>query len=241
MGRIGWQSAIAALLLMGGTGGVGAAGISLFDAGLGTLPSAQGSLFFAGFGGTETVAPAGVDLDTTSLVNIGQIGYSNSIALGLDRSTGINLDFELQVNLESHASTDRSGFAIIVITNDLNGIELEFWEDEVWAQDVGFTHAEGAAHDATSTLTSYSLEILGSGYVLLAGGTPLLSGSLRDYSAAGLPYDIANFLFFGDNTSSARSHVTLGDISLTTALVPLPPSLGLLLAASLALAVRRRV
>jgi hypothetical protein len=240
MGRIKRRAVIAALLLMTTCGGAGAAGVSLFDSSLGTVPSTQGALFFAGIGGTQTVSPAGVDLDTTGLGNAGQIGYSNSTALGLDRATGVNLSFELQVNLESHAGTDRSGFTVIVITNDLSGIELEFWQDEVWAQNVGFTHAEGTAFDTTAVLTEYSLEILGSDYSLLAAGAPLLSGPLRDYSAFGLPYDIANFLFLGDNSSSARAMVTLGDISLTTAFVPLPPSSGLLAAAYLALVARGR-
>jgi len=238
MGRIDWRYAFAALLLIT-TGGADAVTNTLFDASLGTLPSTQGSLFFAGVGGTQTAVAAGVDLDTTLLGNTGQIGYSNSIALVLDRTTGVNLDFGLEVNAERHSSIDRSGFTIIVITNDLNGIELEFWEDEVWAQDVGFTHAEGAVFDPTAGLANYSLEILGSAYSLLADGVPLLSGGLRDYSAFGAPYSLTNFLFLGDNSGSGRSMVTLGDISLTT-FVPLPPSIGLMLAACLGLAVQGR-
>ena len=247
MGYTDLRGAVAALLLFI-AGGVHAATISLFDDSLGTLPSAQGNLFFAGFGGTQSVSADGVDLNTTLLGNTGQVGYSNSITPVLDRSTGINLDFQLQVNLEEHGSMHRSGFSVIVITADMWGVELEFWQDsgtgtgEVWAREVGFTHAKGTAYDTSSAETNHSLQILDSGYSLLANGAPLLSGVLRELHGVAPPlfdvYAIPNYLFFGDNTSSARSEVTLGDITLTT--VPLPPNIALMLAACVGLLLQGR-
>jgi len=126
MHQIGRNAAIAVFLFFATCASAAAASISLFDDSLGTLPSEQGSLLFAGIGGSQTVSAAGVDLNTTSMGNTGQIGYSNIGALELDRSTGVNLSLELQVNVENHATPDRSGFSIIVITNDLYGIELAF-------------------------------------------------------------------------------------------------------------------
>ena len=243
MGYTDLRGTTAALLLFI-TGGVNATTISLFEDSLGTLPSVQGKLFFAGLGGTQTVSANGVDLDTTPLGDPGQHGYSNSIAVDLDRTKGLNLDFQLHVSLEEHGSNGhRAGFSVIVITNDLQDVELGFWRDagagigEVWAQEVGFTHAEGALYDTSSAETNYSLQILGSEYSLLADGVSLLSGALGNLSGVASTdvYGIRNYLFFGDNTTSARGQVTLGDISLTTAPVPLPPSVALMLAACVGL------
>ncbi len=252
------------VLLLTSSAGAGATTVTLFDAAPGSLPGSQGELLFCAevlcLGRPEsawvTSAGAGIGavFDTTPS-NTPRLGYANYIpllsplpTLALDRTTGVNLDFELQVNLEEHAGVNRSGFSIIVITDDLLGVELGFWQDagagigEIWAQEAGFTHAEGAAYDTSSALTSYSLQILGSGYSLLADGAPLLSGALRDLSGvASLDvYGIPNYLFIGDNTTSARSQVLLGDITLTTAMVPLPPSIVLMLGACIGLLFQRR-
>ena len=106
------------------------------------------------------------------------------------------------------------------------------------SEEVGFTHAEFATYD-TSMTTIYSLQIMDSSYDLRADGALLYSGLLRDYSGVAFPdvYAINNYLFFGDNTTSAQGRVTLGNISLTT-FVPLPPSIGLMLAACLGLALQ---
>src|SRR5262249_41627905 len=90
----------------------------------------------------------------------------------------------------------------------LKGIELGFWLGEVWAQNDGptkpprFTHGEGAAFDTTHA-TEYRLNVAGDSYSLLVGGVTLLSGTLRDYSPEGLPYTTPNFVFVGDDTTSA--------------------------------------
>lgn len=231
----------------------------LFDPNLGNLPGAQGSLFFCSGGaaalclgpdGTQSLVTAGVVLDSTSIAapneNTGQVGFANSLpplilpTTPLDRAAGFTLQFDLRVDFESHASNDRAGFSVIVISSDLRGIELGFWNDEVWAQNWApgdeFTHGEGAAFDTTAALTTYTLGILDYSYTLSAAGSPLLGGTLRDYSAEGVPYTVANFVFFGDDTSRARAIVTLGEI----AFVPLPASLFLLLPALGALLGRRR-
>lgn len=231
----------------------------LFDPTLGTLPGAQGSLFFCSGGaaafcvgpdGTQSLVADGVVLDSTTIAapneNDGQVGFANSLpplilpGTALERAAGFALNFDLRVDFESHASNDRAGFSVIVVSSDLRGIELGFWADEVWAQNWApgdeFTHGEGAAFDTTAALTTYSLGILDNSYTLSVAGSPLLSGVLRDYSAAGVPYEVANFVFFGDDTTRARAIVTLGGI----AFVPLPASLVLLLPALAGLLTRRR-
>ena len=261
MGR-SWRRFAVSLVILSSSAGAGAATVTLFDSAPGSLPGSQGELFFCAellcLGGPEStwVSSAGAGIgavfDTTP-TNSPRVGYANYIPLltplpahSLDRMTGVTLDFGLQVGAEAHTNANRSGFSIIVVTDDLFGVELAFWQDagagigEVWAQEVGFSHAEGAAYDTSSTLTNYSLEILGSGYSLLAGGTPLLSGALRNLSGvASLDvYAIPNYIFLGDNTTSARSRVMLGDITLTT--VPLPPSIALMLATCVGLLVQGR-
>ena len=81
---------------------------------------------------------------------------------------------------------------------------------------------------------------------LLAGCRWILYGLLRDYSGnnvsiLGVPiYGIANHTFIGDDTQSALGNGILGVVTLTTAVVPLPPSIALALGAFAAtLSVRR--
>ena len=74
----------------------------------------------------------------------------------------------------------------------------------------------------------------GDTYALSANDTPVLTGPVRDYTPfVGLidPYETPNFLFFGDNTTSARASFALRQIELTT-LKPAPPILSVELAAT---------
>ena len=132
---------------------------------------------------------------------------------------------------------DRSGVSLIVLGSDHKGVELAFWQDEIWAQQASpvFTHSAVSERDQsaglTSLLTHYNLNVQGSTYTLSnGGGTVLLAGTLKDYLANGgpaLPYAAGNFLFFGDDTTSARGNASIGGVtvSLTT---PEPGVWGLL-------------
>ncbi len=146
-------------------------------------------------------------------------GGWNTTGNTLDRATGYTLGFELKVNSESHASNDRSGFSVIVISSDLQGVELGFWGDEIWAQNAGFTHGEGSSgFNPSSAVVAYALTVQGSAYTLTANTVPILTGSLRAYGTA--PYTTPNFLFLGDNTFSASADSTLGNVTFTA--VPEP-------------------
>lgn len=213
---------------------------TLYDDTLGNTPGVQPWLFFGndallrGGSFTETAVAAGVQLLTDNPVSAGYGNYQflslkNPAFPLLDRNTGFSLSFELRLNSESHANNNRAGFSVILLGSDLMGIELGFWGDEIWAQSgADFLHAEGAVFDTTAAEVLYRLQILGSSYTLLANGNPILTNSLRNYSAFGLPYNLPNFLFLGDDTSSAGADITLGRVELDVAAVPEPASLTLI-------------
>ena len=84
----------------------------------------------------------------------------------------------------------------------------------------------------------YTLQVRNQQFTLLTGTTVLLTGPLENYTAQGLPYTTPNFVFFGDDTSSASASVRVGTIALTP--VPEPASSTLALAGALVLAWRLR-
>jgi hypothetical protein len=136
---------------------------------------------------------------------------------------------------------------MIVLDKDRKGIELSFGENEIWAKsddNTGglFTRGEDVPF-ATADMTAYQVTLVGDTYTLNANGQPLLSGPIRDYSAFdGFPdpYETANFLFLGDNTTSAQARIRLQFVSIvgsepviptstmdplpTVAFTPFPPS-----------------
>lgn len=179
---------------------------------------------------TTTAAPA--TLDTTP--KRAELAGLTALPLLLpDVGAGDELDFEVQLVTESHASSDddkdgvgdRSGFSVIVLDRDRRGIELAFWPKRVWAQDDGrarkgrrlFTQAEGAEVDTTAKLARYTVKLGKDQYSLRRDGTVLLEGRLRDYSAfAGTPnpYRTKNYVFLGDNSSRSSATVRLGRVTL---------------------------
>jgi hypothetical protein len=201
-----------------------------------SLPSGQG--WFGPFAGTQTLDAAGfVTLDTTEVV---QGGYGLIEPLLSSNAPGVRLDFTVKLESETHNSNDRAGLSIIVTDQTKHGIEIGFWSDRVWAQQLGFTHGAEALFN-TGALTDYSLTIVGGTYTLAAGGTSLLSGSTLFYDAPGLPppfsnipYRTANILFLGDDTTSASAKFDLKSVSLS----PVPePAVSLLLCVGLVLLV----
>ena len=186
-------------------------------------------------------------LDTTAAKG-DYAGYFNNPddSPPLDRAAGFTVNFTFRIYSETHSGSDRngdgiddrSGLSVIVICSDLAAVELGFWENEIWVQEGGddvppngdlFTHAEGAAFNTTEALVNYSLEILNDSYSLSAHGGQILNGTLRDYTAfSGLldPYETANLLFIGDDTTSASVKFAISRVSLTTTKVNELPDLG---------------
>jgi hypothetical protein len=182
--------------------------------------------------GQQTPAPSSVVTSPVSASVTGGLLNLNTTAASvragwsstggtMDRATGYTLSFDLRINSETHTENDRSGFAVIALSSDLQGIELGFWNNEVWAQNLGFTHGEGtSAFNPSAGVISYDLTIQGSSYTLKANDTQVLTGSLRNYSGSGFPYTTPNFVFFGDNTFSAAANSDLGAVEFTV--VPEP-------------------
>ena len=159
----------------------------------------------------------------------------------IDRQLGYSIRFDLRIAEENHVMgpagddngdllEDRAGFAVIALSNDQLGIELSFWEDRIWAQEddatdptLLFTQAEGNGFDTTANMTGYDLRIWRDAYQLVYDGgvAPILAGRLRDYRnfmGSIDPYEIPNFLFFGDNTTRGESSSELAYIAVD----PLP-------------------
>ena len=226
-----------------------AAVIPLYDGAAMTTPDAQGWLYLTSpiFGPMATQSAAGgvTTLDTTPVIGemAGYFGNLHPSIPVLDRTTGFTLTFDIRVSSESHLNSNRAGFSIIALSQDLQGIELGFWTDEIWAQSgPAFTHAEGRMFDTASSLTQYALTILGGGYLLFADGDPILGGALRDYSSFGTPYTVPSLVFLGDDTGSAAAEIDLAAIGLRTGddiLVPEPGTLALLGMGLIALAFGR--
>ena len=220
----------------------------LYNGSLGTSPDSQPWLGFQSLpaGAVTTTTSTNTTLDTTSSLAI-DAGYSNyvpvlvppaTIALQLknsnfpilDATTGFTLNFNMQVNSESHTGpngANRAGFDVIALDKNDNGIELGFWgnDNNLWAQGTTptlFTRAENATFNSESAAHNYSLTILGSTYTLFADGTQVLTGPTRNYSSSSAPtYSKPSFVFLGDDTGDAEGSETISSISVT---VPEPAS-----------------
>lgn len=199
----------------------------LFDPALETLPSAQGWVFLTDplFFLQPKVRVASVDagavlLDSTPVTSEKAGWFSHLPPLGrhprqpaLDAAEGFVLSFQARLRSETHSSPDRAGFSVIATASNLDGIELGFWPGEIWAQSgPDFRHAEGVALETTAARTRYDLVLQGPRYRLCADGATVLEGDLRRYDSFGQPYNIPEFLFLGDDTSSAGAATEIGRI-----------------------------
>ncbi len=208
----------------------------LYDSAVGNLPNAQQWQFVSSPGAqaSQTYAAGVTTLNTYTQTN-DSAGYfvAPTQPITLERSLGFALNFSVVVLAEAHNNAQRAGFSVIVIADDGKGIELGFWQNSVWAQGDGihpstiplFNRAEAATLD-TGTPMTYQLGIVSDTYTLLANGVPILTGPVRDYSAFNGfpdPYEQPNLIFMGDDSTSARATVTLGNISIQTCPATLPP------------------
>ncbi len=234
------------LILVGN--GPARADFVLYDGSKNTTPGQQGWIYLTnpqtGSKAVESLDSGSTVLDTTAETG-DMAGYFSKVPLlgslpqmpTLDRSQGYTVSFSVQIDSEFHTGSDRngdgvddrSGFSLIALSQDLKGIELGFWTDRVWAHSdaSGFPQAEHAAFD-TTRMANYELSVLGDSYRLFANGVELLDGTLRDYSAFGLPYNQPSFLFLGDDTSSANAKIRLAQVSVRLSPVSEPSSLLLL-------------
>ena len=222
------------LILLAFTTLVAAAAVTapvvLYDGSRNTgTPNTQGFYYLtnplAGALATQTFSNSITTLGTTPRMSdyAGYFAKTNLYPV-LDRVAGYQVLFTVQVLTETHISQDRAGFSVLVISQDLQGIELGFWDNEVWAQEGGtapqlFTHAEGAPFNTTGDLIPYRLTIKGERYHLAVNDTTILSGTLRDYTAATVPvlinpYTTPDLIFLGDDTGGAQAKIGLTAVSL---------------------------
>jgi hypothetical protein len=208
-----------------------AATIVLYDGSLNT-PASQGKLYYFSDspGNTSQTVGGGATTLTSTASNTTKVGYSayNNFNCGLvpcalpvlDRANGFTVRFTVQVLDEQHMGNDRAGLSVIALDKDGLGIEIAFWENEIWAQSYTapstFTHGEGVPADTTVERT-YDLTIQNNTYTLTSGNITL-TGALRNYSQAGLPYSVPNFAFLGDNTTSAGASIRFVNMSLISPL-----------------------
>lgn len=205
----------------------------LYDGALGTLPTAQGFEFLSVGTVTQTWSGGATTLDSTLFTaSYGGYGVAPTQAPTLNRLTGYTVLFAVQTLTETHAGSDRNadgvedraGFSVVVLSSDLQGIELGFWTDRLWAQEGGtgvnlFTQAEGITF-ATTSLITYTLSVSATTYALAANDQLILSGPLRDYTAfTGIydPYETPNFIFLGDDSASAHGAARIAYVAVTPA------------------------
>lgn len=202
----------------------------LYDSASGAIPGAP-LMHFTDFPPGAAVPVFSDDvaiLDTSRSAKDTYAGWASTEATTpgspiLERTAGFQVDFILQVENESHSRNNRSGFSLIVLGEDARGIELAFWENEIWAQsDSGtgglFRHGEGVVFPTTNDTVRYRLTVTGDNYALAANDESILTGPVRDYSdfdGFPDPYQTPNFLFLGDNTTSAQARVWLRFVSVT--------------------------
>ena len=212
-------------------------------------------LKFTSLAGGSQLASGGVTVLDTSANNSFYAGYSNynntlngfinSSFPILDNSTGYTLSLTIATNSQTNTIPNRAGFSVIVLGSDKKGIEIGFRNPntitsvpDIFAlnNDITFTQGEQNSNlgGILNTLNTYDLTVSGNNYTLQNGSNPpLLSGTLRDYSPNAIPgtltqvYNTANFLFLGDDTTSAGGKVEIQAITLTTnpTAVPEPSNL----------------
>lgn len=228
--------------------------ITLYDGALGGTPdqnNPQWLQFNSPIGGTQSASGGVTTLNSSADNNI-YAGYSNYSLSGtpvnvsfpsLDRNAGYNLSFTVRINSQVNDGTNgpfRAGFSIIALSSDNQGIEIGFRNSDIFSQNNSAFNSIGeqatGVSSLLSSLTTYNLNVSGDNYMLTSGSTTLLSGLLRDYTTAtGFGSDVyrtSNFLFLGDNTTSARANIDLASASLTTNTAAVPyefsPTTGIL-------------
>ncbi len=208
----------------------------------------------AGAVDTQTLNANGTTTINTTAKNSLYAGYSNitgALSLPanpqqfnpafptLDNAKGYSLSFDLQSLAETHTDVNRAGFSVIVLGSDHRGIELGFQvtgnTGNIFAQrgtttattvqPANYFVADENVTFNVQQAASYTVTIQGDSYTLLANGTQILTGALRDYAgyvpisqplAPIDPYTIPNTIFLGDDTSRASANFTLSRVTLQT-------------------------
>jgi hypothetical protein len=205
-------------------------------------------------GGASQSAGGGVTTLNTNISELTYAGYTNynnsatafttivnSQFPTLDRNSGYTLSFTVKVNSQTNNGTNgdfRAGFSALVLGNDNQGIEIGFRNPntkdgsnipDIFSQNNASFNSIGERNTTIGTILSslntYDLTVFENTYTLKNGGTTLLTGALRNYTAAvgvGNSYTNPNFIFLGDNTTSAGASVDIARIAITTNATSVP-------------------
>ncbi len=193
----------------------------LYDASSNVAPDASPWGWTYGAAGVLThpvTAPSGngyVTLSTGS-INANSVGWAKSSPIILDPTKGFNTTWNVQLVSESHASDNlRAGLSFFALGSDKKGVEIGFWQDRIFAynDNQAFSPGESYSMDTMAAMHTYSLNVTGTTYKLLIDGVDRLDGSTRNYAAVRAQYNVANALWFGDDTSRAQSVSRWGSMS----------------------------
>ena len=169
----------------------------------------------------------------------------------LDEAAGYTLSFNMVLASEDHSgNANRAGFSVTLIGSDRKGVEIGFQNTRIFAQNLvgdSFFAGESSSDpalvaDAFAPNHRWDLQVQGGSYQLTVDGLPVLAGALHDYSNytgnGANAYRTPNFLFLGDNTTSAGASFLLSYAAISA--VPEPASWALLALGGIALALRRK-
>jgi hypothetical protein len=101
-------------------------------------------------------------------------------AATLDSTAGYTISFNAAIPTET-SNPNRAGFSITAISSDgLNGLELGFKNDTIFAQSENFEYSENVNFN-TAANNNYVLKVQDSNYELFANNSPtaILTGPLR--------------------------------------------------------------
>jgi hypothetical protein len=185
------------------------------------------------YGGYSNYNVAVTPSATSPFFNITPTTLVNSSFPSLNRNAGYKLSFTMRINSQvdnQNPTHPRAGFSVIVLSSDNQGIEIGFRTSDIFSQANANFNAIGEQVNNVSSLLSnlstYDLNVSGNSYTLSSGATTLLSGSLRNYTTAtGFGSDVyrtSNFIFLGDDTTSARANIDLRAVSLATNATAVP-------------------
>jgi hypothetical protein len=218
---------------------LGSAGIQIFNASNQStiLASSTSESYYSGYYNHQ------VSLDLGDLVNGGSVIYPtvpiNSSFPILERQAGYNLSFTAKMDSQTNNGMNgplRAGFNLLVISSDQMGIEIGFRNPntqnqtpDIFSQDNASFNAIGEINSdlggILNNFTTYDLQVSGDQYRLSTGSTLLLNGNLRNYSSSvgfgSAVYRTPNFLFLGDNTTSAGGTTQLQSLNVTNVPEPL--------------------
>jgi hypothetical protein len=203
------------------------------------LASSTSESFYSGYYNYQ------VSVDLGDLLNGGSVIHPailiNNAFPVLDRQAGYDLTFTAKMDSQTNNGNNgslRAGFNILVLSSDQMGIEIGFRNPntkatpstpDIFSQDNRSFNVIGEVNNNVGGIlddfTTYNLQVRGDQYRLSTGSTLLLNGNLRNYSSTegfgSAVYQTPNFLFLGDNTTSAGGTTQIRDITVTNVPEPL--------------------